>query len=121
MKRILKIMAMLLVVSAVVFAAGCSDKADTNKTDQGASEEVNNQAPVADENMTQSEEGANALADANISDNNTTSEALVVTNNASENVTGNATQSGTHMSNTQRKMAIAQSHQQSTGTQKVSQ
>jgi len=51
MKKILKIMAMLLVVSAVVFAAGCSEKkADTNTTEPGA-QEVTNEAPVADQNV----------------------------------------------------------------------
>lgn len=135
MKRMLKIMAMLLVIATVVFAAGCSEKADTNNTDKGAAEEANNEGPAANENMTESESVANAPTDTNITDNTTpvanvsnidntspviaetSTETPVVTNNTTENVTGNVT----HMSNAQRKMAIAQSHQKSSGTQNVSQ
>lgn len=136
MKRMLKIMAMLLVIATVVFAAGCSEKADTNNTDKGAAEEANNEGAAANENMTESENVANAPTDTNITDNTTpaanvsnidnntspviaetSTETPVVTNNTTENVTGNVT----HMSNAQRKMAIAQSHQKSSGTQNVSQ
>ncbi|WP_292388376.1 hypothetical protein [Methanosarcina sp. UBA5] len=64
MKKMLKIMAMLLVIGAVVFAAGCSEKkADTNST---ASEAVNGQAPVADQNVSVNNTSAEVPAADNI-------------------------------------------------------
>ncbi|HPS88559.1 MAG TPA: hypothetical protein PLC35_01065 [Methanosarcina vacuolata] len=48
MKKMLKIMAMLLVISAVVFAAGCSDKTADTTAENGSQEEVTDQTPVAD-------------------------------------------------------------------------
>ena len=42
MKKMLKIMAMLLVISTVIFAAGCADKET-----EGATEEVTDETPVA--------------------------------------------------------------------------
>jgi len=44
MKKMLKIMAMLLVIATVIFAAGCTD----NET-EGATEEVTDETPVADD------------------------------------------------------------------------
>ena len=41
-------MAMLLVISAVVFAAGCSDKSTDTTAENGSQEAVTDQAPVAD-------------------------------------------------------------------------
>jgi hypothetical protein len=58
MKKMLKIMAMLLVISAVVFAAGCSDKKADTTAENGSQEEVTNEAPVADQNVTESEDVA---------------------------------------------------------------
>lgn len=51
-------MAMLLVISAVVFAAGCSDKKADTTAENGSQEEVTNEAPVADQNVTESEDVA---------------------------------------------------------------
>jgi len=44
MKKMLKIMAMLLVIATVVFAAGCAEK-----TEEGATEEAVEETPVAEE------------------------------------------------------------------------
>jgi flagellar basal body-associated protein FliL len=91
MRKILKIVAMLLVVAAVVFAAGCAGK-DT-ETDKGV-QEVSNQTTPAE----------------------TPAETPAITNNT-ENITGNTTtdQNVTHMSNTQRKKAMIQNQTKSSG------
>ncbi|AKB82321.1 hypothetical protein MSBR3_1743 [Methanosarcina barkeri 3] len=70
MKKMLKIMAMLLVISAVVFAAGCADKKADTTAENGSQEEVTNEAPVADQNVTESEDVAaeTPAADDNITD-----------------------------------------------------
>ncbi|AKB27418.1 Glutamine ABC transporter, periplasmic glutamine-binding protein [Methanosarcina siciliae T4/M] len=55
MKKMLKIMALLLVITTVVFAAGCSDKA-AESTEEGAVEE----APIAAEEESNVEQSASA-------------------------------------------------------------
>jgi inhibitor of cysteine peptidase len=61
-KKIFKIIAMLLVVSAVVFAAGCSSKNN------------NTQPALANENITQSTAPAEITADNSTTDINATDE-----------------------------------------------
>jgi len=85
MKKMLKIMAMLLVIGAVVFVAGCSDKNADTTAGNGSQEEMTNQAPIADNgtpNVT-----VTAEAPANITDNFTDN----VTDNGTDNVTDNGT------------------------------
>jgi inhibitor of cysteine peptidase len=116
MKKILKTIAMLLVVAAVVSAAGCAGKTNTAENgNQGASEQVTPASAI-----TPAETPASAITPAETSASTITpAEVPSVTN---ENVTENTTtQTGTHISNTQRKLAIAQNHTQSSGTQNVSQ
>jgi hypothetical protein len=70
MKKMLKIMAMLLVIATVVFAAGCADKKTGNDTNQEAAQEVTNQSVVADENVTESSTAANVTAENDSADDN---------------------------------------------------
>lgn len=101
MKKMLKIMAMLLVISAVVFAAGCSDKKAGTAAENGSQEEMTNEAPVADQNVTESADVAaetpaagdnitDAAADnLTVEDNDSAADNLTVEDNDSvdENVT----------------------------------
>lgn len=101
MKKMLKIMAMLLVISAVVFAAGCSDKKADTAAENGSQEEMTNEAPVADQNVTESADVAaetpaagdnitDAAADnLTVEDNDSAADNLTVEDNDSvdENVT----------------------------------
>lgn len=48
MKKMLKIMAMLLVITTVIFAAGCAEKTETGN-ETGASEEVTDEIPVSED------------------------------------------------------------------------
>lgn len=73
MKKMLKIMAMLLIVATVVFAAGCSSKPEENKSS------------VASENITQSTSAA-TVAPENIT-TDTTDENITVENLTEENET----------------------------------
>lgn len=52
MKKMFKIIAMLLVITTVIFAAGCASKT-APATDNGASEEVTDQNVVANEDITE--------------------------------------------------------------------
>lgn len=63
MKKMLKIMAMLLVIATVVFAAGCSDKKADTTAENGTQEEVTDEAPVADEVVNESEDAATVTAE----------------------------------------------------------
>lgn len=77
MNKMFKVLAMILVIAAVVYSAGCSSKAPENKSSvatEGVSE--HNAAVNATENVT----------------GNATEE---VTENATENVTGNVTENET--------------------------
>ncbi|HEY3362035.1 MAG TPA: hypothetical protein VGK06_09510 [Methanosarcina sp.] len=106
MRKTLKIVVMLLVVAAVVFAAGCAGKTNTA---ENQTKEVSNQTTPA-ETPTTTPEVATTPAETPA----TTSEII---SNTTQNITGNATaQTGTHMSNAQRKLAIAKNHTQSSGT-----
>jgi inhibitor of cysteine peptidase len=119
MEKILKIIAMVLIVAAVVFAAGCAEKTDNaeNQT-QTPSEEVKStptETPVSSE--TPAEPSAPTVTPGATKENVTEAATGNVTGNVTENVTKNATvQAGTHMSNKQRKLAIAMNHTQSSGT-----
>ncbi|AKB52295.1 hypothetical protein MSBRW_3042 [Methanosarcina barkeri str. Wiesmoor] len=83
MKKMLKIMAMLLVISAVVFAAGCSDKNADTTAEDGSQEEVTDQAPVADENGTQTEDVAAEVPADNITDDDFATDNMTVEDNDS--------------------------------------
>jgi PBP1b-binding outer membrane lipoprotein LpoB len=110
MRKTLKIVVMLLVVAAVVFAAGCAGKTNTaeNKT-----QEAPNQTTPAETPATTPE-----VATTPAETPATTPEII---SNGTQNITGNTTvQNVTHMSNAQRKLAIAQNHTKSSGTQNVS-
>jgi inhibitor of cysteine peptidase len=122
MEKLLKIMAMLLVIAAVVFASGCAGNTKTT--------ENNTSGTPANETLAVAPTNASSQTPAVIStETNLSSEEpevipakiLAVTNNTTGNATGNVTaQNRTHISNSERKMAIALSHQKSSGTQNVS-
>jgi hypothetical protein len=107
--KTLKIVVMLLVVAAVVFAAGC---AGTNKENTSSVKEVSNQTTPSETPATTPEVATTPAG--------TPSTPVVISNatgNTTGNTTGNATdQNVTHMSNAQRKLAIARSHTQNSGT-----
>ena len=48
MKKMLKIMAMLLIVTTVIFAAGCAEKTET-EAENATSEEVTAESPVSED------------------------------------------------------------------------
>jgi inhibitor of cysteine peptidase len=111
MEKILKSIAMVLIVAAVVFAAGCAEKTNTaeNQT-QTSSQEVK---PTPAEEPASSETPAETPAPT-VTPGETTEN---VTEAVTGNVTGNATiQAGTHISNKQRKLALAMNRTQSSGT-----
>ena len=130
---------MLLLVAAVVFAAGCAGKTNTaaNET-QGAS----NQTTPAPAEMPASAVTPAETSASTVTPVETPVETPAVTNNTTESVTGNNTssvisttpvvkieqatenttaQTDNHTSNAQRKLAIAQSRVHSSGAQNVSQ
>ena len=93
MKKMLKIMTMLLVIGAVVFAAGCASKNSGSDTNQEAAQEVTNQGAVADNGTGNNTVGANVSADNstdNVSVDNSTTNVTVVDDN-STNETNNTT------------------------------
>jgi hypothetical protein len=116
MKKMLKIMAMLLVISAVVFAAGCSDKKADTTAENGSQEEMTNETPIADQNVTESEDVAaetpaasdnitvgdepadnltvedngSAADSLNVEDNDSVDENVTVEDNSSADVTDDA-------------------------------
>jgi hypothetical protein len=110
MEKILKAIAMILLVAAVVSAAGCAGKTNTAENEnQAASGQVTPTSTV-----TYAETPTSAATPAE------TSTSAVTPAAANENVTGNTTaQTGTHLSNVQRKQAIAQNRTLSSGTQSV--
>ena len=65
MKKMLKIMAMLLVIATVIFAAGCAEKTETG-TEEGAPAEVTEATEVADESVNESEVVADVAAEENV-------------------------------------------------------
>ncbi|AKB31359.1 hypothetical protein MSSAC_0725 [Methanosarcina siciliae C2J] len=74
MKKMLKIIAMLLVIATVVFAAGCSDKT-AESTEEGAEEAVDEEtAPVAEDGEHAVEEGADVPPELGPDDNVTVAE-----------------------------------------------
>jgi hypothetical protein len=98
MSKMLKTIALLLVIAAVVSAAGCAGKTPTPA----------NNSTVAPEHVATATPAETPAV--------TPAETPAVTNNATENVTENTTsQNVTHMSNAQRKMALAQNRTQSSG------
>ena len=92
MKKMLKIMAMLLVIATVMFAAGCAEKAET--TNETTSEE----APVSEENVTVGEEAGAVAPEAAVEDVNATAvveddaTAVVEDVNATEAAADNTTE-----------------------------
>ncbi|AAM05006.1 protease inhibitor I42 family protein [Methanosarcina acetivorans] len=76
MKKILKLMAMLLVIAAVVFAAGCTEEAGPaeNETPED-SEQVPPVTPetsnMADESVTENNTAENGIAENDITENDT--------------------------------------------------
>jgi hypothetical protein len=90
MKKMLKIMAMLLVIGAVVFAAGCASKNSGSDTNQEAAQEVTNQGAIAEDNGTNNSTVAANVSE-NVSGNNSTVVGNVSGNNSTvvDNVSGN--------------------------------
>jgi ABC-type glycerol-3-phosphate transport system substrate-binding protein len=94
MSKMLKTIALLLVIAAVVSAAGCAGKTPTPANNSTAAPE--HVATVTPTTPVETPTETPAVTPAE-------------TNNATENATVNTTaQTGTHMSNAQRKLAIAQ-------------
>jgi hypothetical protein len=67
MEKVLKILLMLLVVAAVVFAAGCAGNTKSNATQP--SEQVTPNTQVSNESVTQSEAAANVTANTSVTEN----------------------------------------------------
>jgi hypothetical protein len=84
MGKMLKTIALLLVIAAVVFVAGCANKNTSNVT-QGASEQVTAHNPVSSEGVTESEVKANVPANISVTGNSATN-----VNEATENNTSTA-------------------------------
>jgi len=113
MRKIYKILAMLLVVAAVVFAAGCSSKNNANST----------QPSVAAENITESTSAANVSPSTEVTEAPTEN----MTATPTENITANASvptvpANGTHLNSVQRHALVAQQQaqqQQSNSTSAV--
>jgi pentapeptide MXKDX repeat protein len=105
MKKMLKIMAMLLVIGAVVFVAGCSDKNADTTADNGSQEEMTNQAPVADNGTPADNVSAEAPAENvtfgndsdNMSGDNMSGDNMSGNNMSGDNMSGN-NMSGDNMS-----------------------
>ncbi|MDR7667254.1 hypothetical protein RG963_16025 [Methanosarcina sp. Z-7115] len=92
MKKMLKIIAMLLVIATVIFSAGCAEKAETGN-ETGASEEVTAESPVSEDGGNDSvvapEEVAavdNTTEEVAAEDNATDIEAEVVNEDDAESV-----------------------------------
>jgi hypothetical protein len=111
MKQILKIIAMILVVAAVVSAAGCAGKTNTaeNKT-QGASEQITH---TSAETPTAPIETPATVITPTTASVTTPSE---VNASAIPAIGGQYVQNGTHISTTQRNLQIEQSHTETTST-----
>ena len=112
MSKMLKAIAMLLVIAAVVFAAGCANKAPAteNNTTPAAPAQTTNASAV-----TPAETNASAVTPAETP--------VVVINTTETNNTGNITENntsvvspaaptGTHVSNAQRKLDLAKNRTQ---------
>ncbi len=111
MKKMLKIMAMLLVIGAVVFAAGCSDKKADTTAGNGSQEEVTDQTPVADngtpdenisaeapaDNITVGNDSANITVEDNMSDDNISDDNMSDDNMSGDNDSINATNSSLNL------------------------
>jgi inhibitor of cysteine peptidase len=67
MEKVLKILLMLLVVAAVVFAAGCAGNTKSNVTQP--SEQVTPNTQVSNESVTQSEVTSSVPAETNVTEN----------------------------------------------------
>lgn len=85
MSKISKAIALLLVIAAVVFVAGCANKTTSNVT-QGASEQVTSHTPVSSEGVNQSEVTASVPANTSVTENSVTN-----VNESAGNVTENNT------------------------------
>jgi hypothetical protein len=113
MNKVLKIITMLFVIAAVVFAAGCANKSTSNVT-QGASEQVTPQTSVAGEGGNQSEVSANVPAETNVTETPTENATGNVTETMAENNTPTPAASGAvHLSTAARHQALIKSQQQS--------
>ena len=132
MSKMLKTIALLLVIAAVVFVAGCANKSTPNVT-QGASEHVTSQTPVSSEGVNQSEVTANVPANISVTGNNATNVNEVTENNTSaavsattafniEQSTGNTTAAtSVNKNSVERHRAVAQSQQQYNATETAKQ
>ena len=127
MKKILKIIAMLLVVAAVVSAAGCAGKKQTtSNVTPGATEKVTPEAtPATIHVVTPATSVVTPAvineATGNASGNNTSSVISATPTQKIEQTTGNATvATGVNKNSVERHKAIASSQQQSSSTQNVS-
>jgi type IV pilus biogenesis protein CpaD/CtpE len=128
MKKMLRIIGMFFVVAAVVFAAGCAQKATT--PENGTPAEANQSTPAVIsvtptetpvEISTETPSVANNTIE-NVAGNNTSTVTSETPALNVEQTTGNTTeQAGIHMSNAQRKLAIAQNRTQSSSEQNISQ
>ncbi len=96
MKKMLKIMAMLLVIATVIFAAGCADKTkETAPAEEEATEQVNestDEAPTTPAgelaaNVTPSDDMNESNVTENITDENITDENITDENITDENST----------------------------------
>jgi len=122
MSKILKAIAMLLVIAAVVFAAGCANKAATPANGSNASATVTPAGTPTIE-VTPSETPVETT-------NNTENVTENVTENATENVTENMAENNTstpaasgavHLSTAARHAALIKSQQQANSTENVTQ
>jgi len=96
MKKMLKIMAMLLVIATVIFAAGCADKTEeTAPAEEEATEQVNESTDAANPNIegqTGADEAPNMtenMTDVNITENMT--DVNITENMTDVNITENIT------------------------------
>jgi inhibitor of cysteine peptidase len=105
MEKMLKITAMLFVIAAVVFAAGCAGKTNTGEENKASETPASTETPAYAVTSTAPTES--------------------VIENATANTTANVTEkttvpTGTRMSNAQRKLLIAQNHTKSSGSANAS-
>lgn len=109
MGKVLKIVVMLLVVAAIVFAAGCSGNTKTtSNATSGASEQITPQTSVASEGGNQSEAVANVPLETNVTENNAT--AGNETNVSAATVSTPQGNTGVHVSSTAMKKAKIQAN-----------
>jgi inhibitor of cysteine peptidase len=119
MEKMLKITAMIFVIAAVVFAAGCAGKTNTGEENKAS------ETPASAVTPASTETPASAVTPVVPTENVTENLTENVTENVMENATANVTEkttapTGTRISNAQRKLLIAQNHTKSSGSENVS-